>query len=64
MVGLGIDVMLKQNILIGLVSDVDFCAKKRFNVSTILDPRGTLSVRPRNFRTMATIKYKFPTCKQ
>ena len=63
MVGVGIDVTVQKNILIGLVSDVDLCTKKRFKISsTSLDPIGTLSVRPRNFRGMATIKYKFPTC--
>ena len=60
-VGVGIDVTVQKNILIGLVSDVDFCAKMKFKVSTMFDPEDTLSVRPRNVRGMVTCKYKFLT---
>ena len=62
-VGAGVDVTVHKNILIGLVADVDFCAKKKFKVSTMFDPEDTLSVRPRNFRTMFTMKCKFAACK-
>ena len=63
MFGVGVDVTVHKNILIGLASDVDLCAKKKFKVGTLLDPAGVLSVRPRNFRTMFTMKCKFAACK-
>ena len=64
MVGIGVDVTVKKNVLIGVVSDVDLCQKQGFKLNNVIDPRGALKCRPTNFRTLATIKYKFLTDKR